>query len=243
MVEVYERGRKFSRAVGIVALVVAACLMAGCSGGAPAQNKPKEGEKTSGADWPTKPIQCIVPWAAGGSSDMSQRMVASLIQPHLGTSMVVVNKPGGGSIPGTAEIAKAPADGYTIGQVWYATFALRPYVVDVPYKTEDYEFILGMVRQRNVIAVRADSPYKTLDDLIKAAKANPGKLTYGSPGAASWQHMAGVHFCKVAGIQCTHVPYDGGRPATVALMGGHIDFLVGQPPEFVSEYKAGQIRV
>ena len=115
--------------------------------------------------FPTKPIQNIVAWAPGGSSDMSQRLVANHIAKYLGQPMVIVNKPGGAAVPGTTEIARSKNDGYTIGMNWYASFVLRPYVLKVPYKIEDYIFMLGMVRQRNVVAVRSDSPYKTLQDL------------------------------------------------------------------------------
>lgn len=193
--------------------------------------------------FPTKPIQNIVAWAPGGSSDMSQRLVANHIAKYLGQPMVIVNKPGGAAVPGTTEIARSKNDGYTIGMNWYASFVLRPYVLKVPYKIEDYTFMLGMVRQRNVVAVRSDSPYKTLQDLIDYAKKNPKKLLFSGSPTASWQHLAGTHLNQIAGMETQFVPYDGGRPSAVALLGGHIDYIVGQPVEFSAELKAGQIRI
>lgn len=193
--------------------------------------------------FPTKPIQNIVAWAAGGSSDMSQRLVANYITKYLGQPMVIVNKPGGAAVPGTTEIARSKNDGYTIGMNWYASFVLRPYLLKVPYKIEDYTFMLGMVRQRNVVAVRADSPFKTLKDLIDYAKKNPKKLLFSGSPTASWQHLAGMHLNQIAGMETQFVPYDGGRPSAVALLGGHIDYIVGQPVEFSAELKAGQIRM
>jgi tripartite-type tricarboxylate transporter receptor subunit TctC len=193
--------------------------------------------------FPTKPIQNIVAWAPGGSSDMSQRLVANYIQKYLGQPMVIVNKPGGAAVPGTTEIARSKNDGYTIGMNWYASFVLRPYLLKVPYKIEDYTFMLGMVRQRNVVAVRSDSPFKTLKDLIDYAKKNPKKLTFSGSPTASWQHLAGMHLNQIAGIETQFVPYDGGRPSAVALLGGHIDYIVGQPVEFSAELKAGQFRM
>lgn len=193
--------------------------------------------------FPTKPIQNICSWAPGGSSDLSQRLVASLIPKYLGQSMIVVNKPGGAAVPGTTEIARSKPDGYTIGINWYASFVLRPYVLEVPYKTGDFEFILAMVRQRNVFAVRSDSPFKTLKDLVDFAKKNPGKLRFSGSPTASWQHLAGMHFNQVAGIETQFVPYDGGRPSVVAMLGGHIEYIVGQPAEWSGELKAGQIRI
>lgn len=155
----------------------------------------------------------------------------------------LVNKPGGAAVPGTTEIARSRPDGYTVGINWYASFVLRPYVLEVPYKTEDFEFILGMVRQRNVFAVRSDSPFKTLKDLVEFAKQNPNKLRFSGSPTASWQHLSGMHFNQVAGIQTQFVPYDGGRPSVVAMLGGHIEYIVGQPAEWSGELKAGQIRI
>lgn len=193
--------------------------------------------------FPTKPIQNIVAWAPGGSSDMAQRLVANYITKYLGQPMVIVNKPGGAAVPGTTEIARSKPDGYTIGMNWYASFVLRPYLIKVPYKIEDYTFMLGMVRQRNVVAVRSDSPFKSLKDLIDFGKKNPKKLTFSGTATASWQHLAGMHLNQIAGMETQFVPFDGGRPASVALLGGHVDYMVGQPVEFSAELKAGQFRI
>jgi len=194
-------------------------------------------------NFPTKPIQNIVSWSPGGSSDMSQRLVSSFIGKYLGQSMVIVNKPGGAAVPGTTEIAKAKPDGYTVGMNWYASYVLRPHILDVGYKTEDFEFILGFMRQRNAIAVRSDSPFQTLDDLVAYAKEHPNELKFSGSPTASWQHLAGMDFNQKAGIETQFVPYDGGRPSAVALVGGHLDYIVGQPAEFKGELEAGQIRV
>lgn len=231
------KGRNF-RKLGIMtlALLFLLTMLAGCSQKAAAPVPAKD-------DFPTKPVQNIVSWAAGGSSDMSQRLISSFIGKYLGQSMIVVNKPGGAAVPGTTEIAKAKPDGYTVGMNWYASYVLRPHILKVPYKIDDYEFILGFMRQRNAIAVRADSPFKTLDDLVKYAKANPNKLKFSGSPTASWQHLSGMDFNQKAGIQTQFVPYDGGRPSAVALLGGHLDYIVGQPVEYKGELDAKQIRV
>lgn len=230
---------KRSVALVLALVMLVSAMFIGCSqkSAQPAAQQPKED------DFPTKPIQNIVSWAPGGSSDMSQRLIGSFIGNYLGQSMIVVNKPGGAAVPGTTEIGKAKPDGYTVGMNWYASYVLRPYILEVPYKTEDYEFILGFMRQRNAIAVRSDSPFKTLDDLVKYAKENPNKLKFSGSPTASWQHLAGMHFNQVAGIETQFVPYDGGRPSAVALMGGHLDYIVGQPAEYKGELDAGQIRI
>jgi tripartite-type tricarboxylate transporter receptor subunit TctC len=219
----------------LLALVmVLSVLLTGCSQKAATPAK---------EEYPTKPLTNIVAWAAGGSSDLSQRAAANVIAKYFGQSMVVVNKPGGATIPGTTEIARAKPDGYTIGVGFYASFVLRPNVLDVSYKIDDFTYIIGMVRQRNCIAVRADSPFKTLPELVEYAKKNPNKLKFSAGTTASWQHVIGIDFNQKAGIETQFVPYDGGRPASVALLGGHVDFLVGQTLEFAAELKAGQFRV
>lgn len=209
-------------------------ILTGCS--------QQKAETPKNEAYPTKPITNIVSWAAGGSSDMSQRMVLSFFGKYFGQGMVIVNKAGGAAVPGTVEISKSPKDGYTIGMNWYASFVLRPYLLDVPYKMEDYTYILGMARQRNTIAVKADSPFKTLKDLVDYAKQNPKKLKFSGSPTASWQHLAGMDFNQKAGIETQFVPYDGGRPSAIALLGGHIDYIVGQPAEFSAELKDGSIR-
>lgn len=193
--------------------------------------------------YPTKPLQNIVAWAPGGAVDMSQRLAANFMEKYFGQSMVVVNKAGGAAVPGTTEIAKAKPDGYTIGMNTYASFVLRPHLVEVPYKIEDYTYIMGMVRQRLVLAVKGDSQFKTLQDLVDYAKANPNKLKFSGCPTASLQHLVGMDFNRQAGTQSQFVPYDGGRPSAVALIGGHLDYIVVQPLEVVNEVKSGQIRI
>jgi tripartite-type tricarboxylate transporter receptor subunit TctC len=228
----------------LVSVVFLVCLsiLAGCS--QPASPPSSNGGKSeSTEEYPNKPVEIIVSWAPGGSTDLTARLISSLITPHLGQSLVTVNRPGGATVPGHTEIAQAEPDGYTIGLSWYAAYSLRTNTLECPYTIDDVEYILGLVRQRNVIAVRKDSPFQTLDDLVKYAKEHPGELTFSTPGASSWQHMIGAHFNQVAQIETTHVPYDGGRPAAVAAIGGHVDYVVGQPAEFYAELESGDIRM
>ncbi|QDR83391.1 tripartite tricarboxylate transporter substrate binding protein [Sporomusa termitida] len=220
--------------VSLAALVLTlAVFLTGCSQqAAPAKE-----------EYPTKPIQNIVPWAAGGAVDMSQRLTANFMPKYFGQSMVVVNKTGGAAVPGTAEVAKAKPDGYTIGMNTYGSFVLRPHLVDVPYKIDDYTYIMGMVRQRLVLAVKADSQFSTLQDLVDYAKKNPNQLKFSGCPTASLQHLVGMDFNQKAGTQSQFVPYDGGRPSAVALIGGHLDYIVVQPLEIINEVRSGQIRI
>lgn len=222
----------------LVAMLVAFVLMltvllTGCSQNAA---QPKE-------EYPTKPLQNIIAWAPGGALDMSQRLAANYMPQYFGQSMVVVNKAGGAAVTGTAEIAKAKPDGYTIGMNTYGSFVLRPHLVEVPYKIEDYTYILGMVRQRFVLAVKGDSQFKTLQDLIDYAKKHPNELKFSGCPTASVQHLIGMDFNHKAGTQSQFVPYDGGRPSAMGLLGGHLDYIIVQPLEVVNELKSGQLRI
>ena len=193
--------------------------------------------------FPAKPVVNIVSWSAGGTTDIGQRLVGSILPKYLGQTMVVENQPGGAAVPGTTAIAKSKPDGYTIGVNWGASWTLRPYLIKVPYKKEDFTFIIGMLTQRNLLCVRNDSPFKTLDDLVEFARANPGKLNWGGGVAASYQHLTGAAFLEAAKLKAEMIPYDGSRPSVVALLGGNVDFAVVEPGNMIVEERAGQLRV
>jgi len=225
------------KGIGLVLLILTALILTiavGCS---------KQAESVAAApSYPEKSIIDICPVSAGGASDLSQRLMGSIIPKYLnGKTLIVENKPGGASVIGTNELAKAKPDGYTIGMVWGASFTLRPYVMEVPYKMDDFEYIIGMFAQRNCLVVRADSPYKKLSDLIDAAKAAPGKLTYGGSTAASYQSLVGSALNKAAGIKTTYVPADGTKDAVVALIGNHLDYVVCEPAAVASDLAAGTL--
>lgn len=192
--------------------------------------------------YPTKPVVNIVSWAAGGATDIGQRLVANFFPRYLDTTMVIENQAGGAAVPGTTAIARARPDGYTIGVNWTASWTLRPFILDVPYTIDDFVFIIGMIDQVNFLLVRGDSPFKTLDDLVRYAKANPGKLNFSGGAAGAFQHMVGATLAHKAGFQAEHIPYDGSRPAGVALLGGNLDFAIIEPANVTAELKAGTLR-
>lgn len=194
------------------------------------------------ASYPEKPVVNIVSWAAGGTTDISQRLLGSFMPKYLGQPFVIENQAGGAAVPGTTAIARSAPDGYTVGVNWGASFTLRPFVLDVPYTVEDFTFIIGFLNQRNAIFVRNDSPFKTLTDLVEYAKAHPGELNYGAGAAASYQHLVAAAFTYKAGIEAEMIPYDGSRPSVVALLGGNLDYCVVEPGNAVSEMKSGTVR-
>ena len=222
----------------LLAIVLAVCMVfcfAACGEKTPAKEDVKD-------VYPSKTITCIVPWAAGGSSDVSMRLVASVISEYLGQGMVIDNQPGGSAIPGTQAQADAAADGYTLGMNTNASFILRPLVADVTYKMDDFTFICAFASQRNVIAVPKDSPFNTIKDLIDYAKANPGKLKFAGSTVASGQHLIGAYLGQEAGCEFTHYPTSGGSESVTVLLGHNADFAIIQAGEGLSSYQSGDIR-
>ncbi|MBI2772114.1 MAG: tripartite tricarboxylate transporter substrate binding protein [Burkholderiales bacterium] len=176
-----------------------------------------------------KPIRLVVPYAAGGPIDVTARLLAERVKDSLGP-MIIDNKPGGGGNIGADIVAKAPPDGLTIGISAVATHAINPWLFSkMPYDaTKDFAAITQMVRVPNVLVMNAETAARlkinSLRDLIVYAKANPGKLNYGSGGNGSAGHLAGEMFKRDAGVFIVHIPYNGGNPAQLALLSGQVDF-------------------
>lgn len=179
----------------------------------------------SGQSYPDKPVNLIIPYPPGGSTDLTARPLAMAAKKALGQPVVGENKPGGGGTVGVALLASKPADGYTIGvstgsvlQAYHMGKLNFNPLQDLTPIVRWGDYLYG-------ILVRTDSPWKTIQDLIRHAKANPGKLSYGTPGTGSSGHLGIEELSIAAGIQLTHVPYKGGAEINTALLGGHIDVL------------------
>ena len=173
--------------------------------------------------FPSKPITLIVPWPAGGSTDRHLRALAELASKHLGQQIIIDNKPGGGGTlgPGTMALTARP-DGYTIAQ--YPLGMLRiPHMQKTQWHPlNDFSFIIGISGYTFGFTVRADSPYKTFNDYIEAARRAPGQLNYGSTGTGSSPHLLMEELAGNAKVQLTHVPFKGNADLQQALLGGHV---------------------
>ncbi len=192
--------------------------------------------------FPAKPIQLIIPWAPGGVTDVLGRIFAEKSTELLGQPMVVVNRAGGGSIVGTNIIAKANADGYTIGLTGGALTIHKAIGTELPYDPmKDLTFINRTVFSPNVILVRADSPLNTLEKLVDYGKKNPGKLSYGTSGVGSSLHLGGELLQFAAGMQMNHVSYKGASPAVIDLLGGHINLMFSNTVDSLAHIKAGKL--
>ena len=200
----------------------------------------------SGATAQTRTMRIIVPYAAGGPIDVTARLLAERVKDTLGT-VIIENRPGGGNI-GVDLIAKAPPDGLTIGIAALATHAINPWLYSkMPFNAAtDFTPITQMVRVPNVLVMNTDSANRlglnNLADLIKYAKANPGKLNYGSGGNGSGGHLAGEMFKAQAGIFAVHIPYNGGAPAQLALLSGQVDFNFDNLATAAANIKGGKIK-
>ena len=173
--------------------------------------------------FPAKPITLICPWPPGGSTDVHLRKFAEIAQKYLGQPMVVDNKPGGGGMIGPSQMARlAKPDGYTLSQLPITAFRL-PHQRPVDWDAlKDFSYIIGLTGYTFGVVVKSDSPLKTFQDLIEYARANPGKLAYGSTGAGTSPHLLMEEVAMKTGVQFLHVPFKGNADSTQALMGGHI---------------------
>ncbi len=192
---------------------------------------------------PTEPIKIVVGFAPGGGTDIIARTVTSAAQEFFPVPLVIVNRAGASGTTAAAFVKNAKPDGYTLLVAGGSESTSVGNHQKLPYDIRtDFTAIIQFNRQRNFLAVRGDTPWKTVDDFVKEAKANPGKYTYGSSGAGSIYHSALLAFAKKAGLDMKHVPYKGGAPALAALLGGHVDLIVISPDEGKAMLDSGQIR-
>jgi tripartite-type tricarboxylate transporter receptor subunit TctC len=176
-----------------------------------------------GQAFPSRPITLICPWPPGGSTDLHLRKFAEISQKYLGQPMVVENKPGGGGMNGPATMAKtARPDGYTLSQLPVGAYRI-PHIQKVDWDPlADFTYIIGISGYTFGVVVRADSPFKTFRELVDYARANPGKLAYGSTGNGTSPHLLMEEVARKTGVEFLHVPFKGNADSTQALMGGHI---------------------
>lgn len=194
--------------------------------------------------YPTKPITWICPYGAGGNADTRSRLVAKAMSVTLGQPIVVDNKAGAGGNIGTEAIARAKPDGYTIGMGNFAPLAVNHAL----FKKLNFDPVNDIVpitlieRGPLALLVRADSPWKTVQDLVKAAKAQPGKLSYASGGLGGTHHLSAALFEHVAGIDMIHVPYKSGSAGATDLMGGQVQLMFEQMYSAMPSIQTGKVR-
>ena len=195
-------------------------------------------------NYPSKPIKFIINFSAGGTTDTAARLMSSKAAEILQQGLICMNKPGAGGTLGVSEVARAKGNGYTIGTCNMPAVAIIPQIREVPYKPfEDMVQVCAVMPYEYAIMVRGDSPWETWEDFVAYVKKNPGKVTYGSPGTGTTNHLVTARVGKELGLDWIHVPFQGGVKETAALLGGHVDMINNTTASVASSIKAGKIRV
>ena len=221
-----------NKALAAMALVVTAT--AGVLSAAPAQAQ---------GTWPDKPLKLVVPYPAGGNADNTARLLATHLGHRLGQQVVVDNRPGGSGTIGAAAVAKAPADGYTL-LLDATAFTVNPSLFPkLPFDAaKDFAPISLVLQVPLLMVVPANSPFQSVADVAKAARARPGHLTYASAGNGGAQHLAGELFKQGQKVAITHIPYRGGAPALTDLIGGQVNLMFSATTASGPFVKSGKLR-
>jgi tripartite-type tricarboxylate transporter receptor subunit TctC len=193
--------------------------------------------------FPARPVTLIVPWPAGGTTDVGMRALASATEKHLGQSIVVENRPGGSGTLGPGQMAStAKPDGYTVAQIPISIFRF-PFMQKTTFDpATDFTYIISVTGYTFGVVVKDDAPWKTFPELAADAKANPGKINYGTPGTGTSLHIAMEQIAKQQGLKWTHVPFKGNADAMNALLGGHIH-AVADSSGWAQLVNAGRFRL
>jgi tripartite-type tricarboxylate transporter receptor subunit TctC len=196
------------------------------------------------SDYPVRPIRMIVGFAAGGGTDLTARTMQPKLQQVLGTSIIIDNRPGAGGNLATEIAVRAAPDGYTLLMGTIAALSINPTLYrSLPFDPQaDLTPISQSGSILNVLVVPADRPWRSLAELVAAAKARPDTLTYGSSGVGSAGHLAGALLDQMAGITTVHVPYRGGGPLMTDLVGAKVDFAFATAPTAIPQIEAGKLR-
>jgi tripartite-type tricarboxylate transporter receptor subunit TctC len=194
-------------------------------------------------EWPTKPVKLVVPFPPGGSVDPLARLLGAKLSEALKQQFVVENKPGASGSIGTAAVAKSPPDGYSFAVV-FDTHAVNPTLIpNMQFDTaKDLAPVMLVGTAPMAVATHPGKPYKSFDDVIKAAKAKPDSVSFGSIGNGSLGHLTMILIQQAAGVRLVHVPYKGGGPMTTDAIGGQVDLAVGSVAVLAPHVKSGRLR-
>src|SRR6476620_2349326 len=225
-------GRWFRIAAAAAVIHIAAAAMQIMCGSAFAQT-----------NFPSRSVHILVPYPAGGGVDVLTRTLGDVVSKQWGQSIVVENRPGAGGVIASQAVATSPPDGYTLIMV-ASGHATNPYLYSkIPYDTfKDFTAISLLASSSNILLVRADSPFKTVADVIAAAKAKPGSLSFAHAGTGTSTHLAGELLKNLAKIDLNAIPYKGGAPAINDLLGGQVPMSFNNGPESVGQLQAGTVR-
>lgn len=196
-------------------------------------------------EYPTKPIRVVIPFGPGGGTDVAARILLNNMTERLGWQFVVENRPGGNGFIAATNVARSPADGYSLFMAHVGEFAINPALFpDAPYELErDFLPVTLVCESPMVFIANSQSPFKTLQDVISAAKAKPGSVQYASAGNGSLNHLAAEWLAQSAGVQFSHVPYKGGAAVVTAVAGGEVPLGVSSIPPLAAHIQSGRVKV
>lgn len=212
-----------------------ACAASVCAAGLPLGASAQDPAK-----YPEREVTMIINYGAGGNTDVAARAIGNTMEGLLKKPVVPNNRGGAQGTLGVSSLAKQKPDGYTLGVVTFSTIAITPHLMNVDYTVDNFDFIAGVARYRYGVAVRADSPYKTMQDLIAAAKKDKG-VFFGAPSAPN--NIAMFELGRKSGGKFEQVSYKSGAETVAALLGGHVDVIVQNPSDIVPHVKAGKMRL
>ena len=196
------------------------------------------------AQYPDRPVTLLAGYPPGGLVDVVARLVAEGMKPKFPRGLNVVNRPGAAGSVAVAEMARSSPDGYTIVLTPHSALVIAAQIQDLTYKTpDDYDPFINLVSYYPMIAVRTESEYKTIQELVADARANPGKIRVGSPGEGTSSHLNLEELMHHAGVKMIHVPFQGWGQSSPALLGGHIEAVVAQPGELKGQVDGKRMRV
>ncbi|WP_286997306.1 MULTISPECIES: Bug family tripartite tricarboxylate transporter substrate binding protein [Comamonas] len=224
--------KTFTRRTGIKTLAAAALLATGM-GAAVAQD-----------GYPNKPLTMVVPFSAGGTTDILARIVGQALGQELGQTIIIENKPGAGGNIGAQQAARAKADGYTLFMGTVGTHAINQALYKkLPYDPiKDFTPLSRVANVPNLLVAHPSRPYKTVKEMIEYGKKHPNEITYGSPGSGASPHVSGALFQSMTGVELTHVPYKGSAPAISDLLGNQIAIMFDNMPSAIQHVRSGKLR-
>jgi len=224
--------KTFTRRTGIKTLAAAALLATGM-GTAVAQD-----------GYPNKPLTMVVPFSAGGTTDILARIVGQALGQELGQTIIIENKPGAGGNIGAQQAARAKADGYTLFMGTVGTHAINQALYKkLPYDPiKDFTPLSRVANVPNLLVAHPSRPYKTVKEMIEYGKKHPNEITYGSPGSGASPHVSGALFQSMTGVELTHVPYKGSAPAISDLLGNQIAVMFDNMPSAIQHVRSGKLR-
>ena len=223
--------KTFTRRTGIKTLAAAALLATGM-GAAVAQD-----------GYPNKPLTMVVPFSAGGTTDILARIVGQALGQDLGQTIIIENKPGAGGNIGAQQAARAKADGYTLFMGTVGTHAINQALYKkLPYDpSKDFTPLSRVANVPNLLVVHPSRPYKTVKEMIEYGKKHPNDITFGSPGSGASPHVSGALFQSMTGVELTHVPYKGSAPAISDLLGNQIAVMFDNMPSAIQHVRSGKL--